>query len=218
MKVFNLMATLYYTDIKCLSLDDESLLSRLTQERLNKINRFRFEADKLRSLAADLLIHYVYHDLSLLKFNQYKKPYIKNGLPFNVSHSGDYVILLVGDGEEVGCDIEKNSDKDMTGVAERILHPKEKRDFSYKNKKDPLIFYQYWTLKESYMKCVGKGFHLYPESFALDLSKEISIIETPEKEFRDCTFNVLDILSGYTVATCRKGSDLPFLTTKNIKF
>ena len=212
------MATLYYTDIKSLSLDDESLLSRLTQERLKKVDRFRFKNDKLRSLAADLLIQHIYQDLSLLRFNQFNKPYIIDGLPFNISHSGDYVILLVGDGEEVGCDIEKNGDKDMKGVAERILHPKEKNTFYYKSKVDPLVFYRYWTLKESYMKCVGKGFHLYPESFALDLSEDISVIETPEKDFRDCTFNILDIINDYTVATCRKGINLPPLETIKIRF
>ena len=84
-----------------------------------------------------------------------KKPYIKNcPYYFNLSHSGDFLLLAVGD-TPVGADIEKITK----------IHPKtlekcfSKEEQSYVEKVGTDAFFEIWTKKESLLKCMGEGFH-----------------------------------------------------------
>ncbi len=83
--------------------------------------------------------------------NEFGKP-LSLQSSFNISHSGNYVILIVNDGKEsVGVDIEKIRDikKDFSSF---VCNEEEK---SYiKNDKD---FFAIWTNKESLLKCIGTG-------------------------------------------------------------
>ena len=72
------------------------------------------------------------------------KPYCRD-LFFNISHSGDFVLLAVSD-FEIGIDIEKIRDVDLK-ISDRCFEEK----VSTKEE-----FFSMWTQKESIIKYLGK--------------------------------------------------------------
>ena len=122
------------TDI--LFLEEDELLAVL-QERMH------------RDKAGALSFSYEYGELG--------KPQIVN-IPkkFNLSHSGDYVVCAVGDGE-VGADIQKWVPyKERT--AERFFAPTEwKLLQELPASQRTELFYRLWSRKEAYGKYTGQG-------------------------------------------------------------
>ena len=139
-----------------------------------KAKCFRFEADRLRTIIGELLARYgICHcfgiDASKLRFNvsEFGKPYIV-GIPyyFNISHSGDYIICGVSD-INIGVDIEKMQDIDF-GFACDVFSDEEIRRISLESaEKKKELFFSIWTLKESYVKWLGTGFHRKLSSYTV---------------------------------------------------
>lgn len=105
---------------------------------------------------------------------------------FNLSHSGDYVLCSAAVEEEndvkVGCDIE--TVKDYQEKMAKRYYCKEEMDaldaLSTEEQKTEL-FYQYWVLKESFMKATRLGMKLDTRTFCVDRSKKDPLlIRQPE--------------------------------------
>lgn len=149
-------------EICCVILDDEIQYENLRQyesllptERQEKIARYRFEKDKLRSLIAGLLIRRVTGGKPLI-FGEHDKPYLADqSCFFSVSHSGDYVVIAVDDAE-LGADVELLPEENRLKIADRFYHPNERE--SVHTFDDPSrAFCRIWTRKEAYLKCTGEG-------------------------------------------------------------
>jgi 4'-phosphopantetheinyl transferase len=123
------------------------------------------EKDKARSLAAGLLMRKYcgITDDSHLTYGKKGKPYLNNGLFFNISHSGDYVILGIAE-EEIGVDIEQIRSHKKS-LAEQCFTEIE-REWLDKQESEE-AFFILWTAKESIMKGSGLGFSLPPKSFSV---------------------------------------------------
>lgn len=146
-------------DIKKLSTE---YCEKLFPKRTKRAFGFSKEEDKFRSLGAGFLIHGVLNiKESNLYYNEHKKPYT-DGIFFNISHSGDYVIAVSSD-NEIGCDIEK-IDSSRIKATEKLFLSEEKEwaDIDPVNR-----FFALWTLKESVMKQQGSGISLSPKSFSV---------------------------------------------------
>lgn len=198
------MANLFLVDIRLLK-RRPSLLELLDQQRLACVKKLRNNRDKLHCLAAGLILRHLFGQDAEIKENPWHKPYIEGKPRFNLSHSGDYVICAVGE-SEIGCDIQNHSDvafkPDIGEIAKRVFHPAELKRFLAASAREE-TFYDFWTLKESYMKALGKGFHLEPNTFHLDVRyPEASLVETPEPAFRECRFSLFRGIPGYTMAIC----------------
>ena len=163
----------YLFDIS--SLDDESferLLKCVKEYRREKIDKLSLKKSKYLSLAVELLIRKACEDFGIsyldeeITFNENGKPSFKNSsYHFNTSHSGNYALCVISD-VEVGCDIEEIKEY-KEKIADRYFASKEKQYLEVSPNKDEL-FYRFWTLKESYMKCIGKGFTKPMNSFELE--------------------------------------------------
>ena len=81
---------------------------------------------------------------SCLRYSDNEKPVV-DGLFFNVSHAGDYVVGVLSDCE-VGCDIEKNANAPLE-VAEHYFYHSELAYIKAAKNKDK-AFFTLWTLKE----------------------------------------------------------------------
>jgi len=91
-----------------------------------------------------------YHLNNDIFYNEYRKPYLKNSkYYFNLSHSGDYTVIVISD-KEVGVDIQKITYK--PNVMNKYFTDSEKK--MCHNAKD---FTKIWVKKESYVKCNGMG-------------------------------------------------------------
>lgn len=136
---------------------------RYFPRRMMRARRFLRPEDRLRCIGAGALLHGL---LGIredeLRENAQLKPFAPSGPHFNLSHSGQYILLAVDDGE-IGADIEQLQSAHLD-LAPRIFQPTELAWM----REDPLPrFYTLWTLKESVMKQRGRGLALAPESFSV---------------------------------------------------
>jgi 4'-phosphopantetheinyl transferase len=86
-----------------------------------------------------------------------KKPFVENqsGLQFNVSHSGDWIIIAIANAT-VGADVEFiNHNFQYIDVLEDNFSIDEIKQIKGNNSIE--IFFKFWTRKESITKTTGKG-------------------------------------------------------------
>lgn len=157
-------------------IDDNKIkefLKCISKEKLDKINRYKFREDYLRSLYGDILVRteimkqmHISNSYINFTLNEYGKPSIEgyDNLFFNISHSEDWVICAISN-EEVGVDIEK-IEKAPIEVAEHYFDSREYKIIKSKEQEEiDEFFYKIWTLKESYIKWIGKGLSVQLDSF-----------------------------------------------------
>ena len=91
-------------------------------------------------------------------------------LTFNVSHTRGLVALAVTRGHRLGVDVEQIDRRVMEGVAERHFAPAEVRELrGIADADQAAAFFEYWTLKEAYIKARGMGLALPLDGFAFAL-------------------------------------------------
>lgn len=142
--------------------------------RRAKIDRLRHEDDKKRSLAGEYLARTLVSDMSGIPFeeivivaDQKGKPKPENiPLEFNISHSENIVVAALHK-DKVGIDVEKIhavrpklfkkvcTDKELEYLFGRIPDDGDyEREASYQ---ELSRFFEIWTIKEAYFKCIGTG-------------------------------------------------------------
>lgn len=139
---------LYTIDINTAFHHKKTLLENVNEKQKEKAFRFVNEVDQIRSLASSYLMNRLSKEP--LQFNEMGKPYYQNGPYFNVSHSGQYIVMAVSS-NEIGVDIEENSGKDMSSLI-RIFNEAEAKMI-----KEHQDFYYLWCAKESLIKCIGSS-------------------------------------------------------------
>ena len=145
----------------------ETFCHRLFPKRMKKAERYLRAEDRLMCIGAGLLISCVAGiSENDIYTSEYGKPYAKNGIFFNVSHSGNCAALVFGN-NETGIDIER-IDQNNFYLAEHIFTKNELLWI----KSDPVIrFHLLWSIKESILKAAGTGLYssvtlpeVYPET------------------------------------------------------
>lgn len=81
-------------------------------------------------------------------------------LYFNISHSGDYVLIALSGTHEIGVDIEQQvPDRELPNIAARVFADAEYQIWSrLPAEKQEAAFYQLWTRHEAGLKALGAGF------------------------------------------------------------
>ena len=140
--------------------DLKPLCERLP-ERMERAGRFRFERDRLLCIGAGLLLLDALgvRDQSELQVGAHGKPLAAGYPGFSLSHSGDWVVLAVGEGE-IGVDIAVRKPAGLR-VAASVFTEEERAWMA----DDPLVRFQIlWTLKESVVKATGQGIGTEPST------------------------------------------------------
>ena len=113
--------------------------------------------------------------------NQHQCPFVdpaQAGTPplqFNLSHTSGLVALAVTRGHRVGVDVERVSRVVDLAVADRHFAPTEVRDLRRLPAEDqPVAFFEYWTLKEAYIKARGMGLALPLGAFAFTVQPPLA--------------------------------------------
>lgn len=193
---------LYITTIK--SLDDkdkyDEAYSNLSVQRKQKVDKLISIDDKKRSILAEVLLKKALTDLYIVSnfeygYNDYGKPYLKDNknIYFNISHSGEYVICVLSK-DEVGCDIQEIKEVNIEGISKYFT---DKEYFSIKNSSNPKeLFYRYWTIKESYMKLIGKELFINLKEFEVPTDDGIIINNNNPYYFKEIDFE------GYVCFVC----------------
>jgi len=82
-------------------------------------------------------------------------------LRFNLTHTAGLVACAVAVGREVGVDVERIDRRLVHDVAERYFSAREVADLrELPLDEQEVVFFDYWTLKESYIKARGLGLAL----------------------------------------------------------
>lgn len=192
------------------------LLGCVSEEKKERISRFHRFEDAQRTLLGDVLARYAIckrlgirnRDL-VFGTNEYGKPILHepNGIHFNISHSGDWVVCAVDD-STVGIDIEMIKPIDFK-IAERFFSRDEYISLINQSEEMKLkYFYMIWTLKESYIKTEGKGLSIPLDSFTIRMEgNNINVIV--DNEIREFYFfqSFLDSDTVYAVCTLNSNTN-----------
>ncbi len=168
-----------------------SFLSILSEERRNKIEKNIYPVSQQQCILGESLLRYILwkhygmrsNEISFT-YNEYGKPALINPkeVYFNISHSGDWIVCGISN-TPIGVDVEKGVNETMS-IAKRFF---TKEEYIYINSQlrcnQHDAFCKIWTLKESYIKCVGKGLSIPLDSFRFEFS---------DNEIRMYKNNILD--------------------------
>jgi 4'-phosphopantetheinyl transferase len=93
--------------------------------------------------------------------NQWGKPALASGPHFNLSHSGDKILIALSATGPVGIDIEQIKPAPPYEIAPEAFTPEERDLLAHTEPQDRAeIFYQLWTRKEALVKAIGRGLDL----------------------------------------------------------
>lgn len=118
------------------------------------------------------------------------KPYIAaptTNLSFNLSHTREWVVCAVARHPFIGIDIEHSErNSKIVLLAERFFSREEcKALISLPAAQQKSRFFDYWTLKEAYIKARGEGISLGLNRFGFELSPTGSIGLHCDRELHD---------------------------------
>ena len=158
-----------------------SLLSaeeRARHERL-KIAHVRLEHLVTRAAVRTLLSRYLDRDPRDWTFekNEYGRPAPVDPpapIRFNISHTAGLIALAFSGGRELGIDVEHVDRRmtDLEDIARTHFAPSEVSELlSLPQDQRRARFFDYWTLKESYIKARGMGLSLPLEQFEFVLGE-----------------------------------------------
>lgn len=175
----------------------QSLYARASEERKRRADRYLRYEDKLRCITADALLRTAMGTENFqIQKNEFGKPYIKdrNDFYYNLSHSGDYVVLAFGN-TEVGIDIQRHDENTDIQTVAQSCFTRDEREYVGESKER---FYEIWTGKESYLKCVGKGLRGGARSVSVrERRSEILFLPNLPRE-------------GYSMSLCAADKDYTF--------
>lgn len=89
------------------------------------------------------------------------KPVVADGVHFNVTHSGDLILLAVSEARAVGIDVERRREVNrVSALTQRWLTESERADLGALNAAgmtESDSFLRIWSLKEARLKALGVG-------------------------------------------------------------
>jgi 4'-phosphopantetheinyl transferase len=150
-------------------------------ERLQE-QRFHFERDRRRYLLTRALVRCMLSRYSSVAprdwtftRNAYGRPRIANdaapAIEFNVSHTGDLIVLAIAGDCRLGVDCESLARGDCVSLAESYFAaPEVAALHALAPAGRQRRFLELWTLKESYIKARGMGLSIPLDEFSFDLS------------------------------------------------
>lgn len=134
-------------------------------------------------------------------YNSNGKPGLKNHqLHFNLSHSGDLVLMGLCREAEIGVDVEHARGHDnYQEIAERFFTKTEVAEL--KTLDD---FYRIWTRKEAYLKMLGHGITFGLDKFSVSAKKDglDCLISAEENLIKNCYLGSLKTEENYFAAFC----------------
>jgi len=188
----------HYLTAKVLT-DFQQLISPQEQDT---IDRKRTDDGKRDALITRGLVRTVLSRYSSISPSQWLfdkgwngKPFIANSdetklaepLEFNLSHAHHLIALAVTRGKVIGIDVEYTKRKsDTKKLAPRYFSASEVKALQALPPEEQQVgFYDYWTLKESYIKACGDGLSVPLHLFSFDIQDRDNISLTFDEKRKD---------------------------------
>lgn len=191
-----------------------SLLPKNIQKKISKL-RFSFHRHQ-KTLSYYLLYHTLANELCkniqdlVIKTDENGKPFLTNyNRQFNLSYSKD-IITLTTDETPVGIDVEYITPLDDINKLLDFFSEEERHDILKKNKHKRIeYFYELWTLKESYVKALGKGLSCPLNAFSFKIYKNKIILSKAINSETDWNFRKYGFYQKYKCSICAKHDTFP---------
>lgn len=195
-------------------------LGLLDSEERTRLQRFHFEKDRHLFAAShvflrQVLSQYVKVPPDQLRFavNRYGKPLLDchskdAAIHFNMAHTSDVVVVAVNSDGEIGVDVERlDHEVDPLVIGDRLFSREESTDLRATPPTGRLLrFFQYWTLKEAYLKAQGAGLSAALDRFTIHLGPggraTLSAVSEQEENFVGWTLFHFQPDQAHVVATC----------------
>lgn len=183
----------------------------LSTQELEQIERYQHQESRKQALVSfsmrrRVLSGYLNCHPKEIEFvaGSYGKPQLAgiDHLHFNVSHSGEYIVIAVSD-NPVGIDLEEHDIAiDALGVGSMLFAEAEMQLLKRCSIEEAcVLFYDLWTKKEAFLKATGWGFHFEnPSQFDFS-SKDCSKIKINGSHYQ---VSNIPHLPGYSLAICQK--------------
>ncbi|PEA12886.1 4'-phosphopantetheinyl transferase [Bacillus thuringiensis] len=194
----------------------KQLSNLVSNEKKERMKRLLNSCDINRTLIGDLLIrslicqkYKINNEEIRFIYNEYGKPFVENfsDFHFNLSHSGEWVVCTTAN-FNVGIDIEKISEIEALKLANEFFSEEEFYDISNINSDEQInYFYDLWTLKESYIKTIGKGLYIPLNSFSI--KKEPPTLISYKYIPQNFYFRQYNIEPNYKISACATRDEFP---------
>lgn len=192
-------------------LEDEWLYRRLYSfascQRREKADQMRFMKDKCLSLGAGVLLETALREAGVRDIHYSEeangKPCLssRQDIRFNISHSGTKVLCALSD-HDIGCDVERIRDKGPEVAKRFFFHEEYEALLACSDPEERrVLFFRFWTLKESFMKATGLGLSLPLDAFCI-LHGTAGITVRQHVDERQYFFQEFDLQDGYRYALC----------------
>jgi 4'-phosphopantetheinyl transferase len=228
----------YYDEI----IDDRQLARLrllLSDNEVAQEGRYYFADDRKRYLVTRAMVRMVlsrYAQIApehwVFSKNAYGRPVIADAivdaeveardLSFNLSHTRGLIALAVTRGRELGVDVENIATRAVSlDVAERFFSPTEVAELScVAPDRQQDRFFEYWTLKESYIKARGMGLSLPLDRFSFEFPNHSAVSISIDPELQDhadrWSFWQYRPTADYLMAICaeRRVDDVPVISLR----
>lgn len=123
-----------------------------------------------------------------IEYTQNHKPFVRNSLSifFSISHTGDYLAIVLSDQKHIGVDLERKRQKKHARIVDSYFAEEEKKRIGNTTSGTCDLFYYFWTRKEALMKVLGIGMH---ESI-LQLDTTKSIVKNNDVDYHFETYDL----------------------------
>jgi 4'-phosphopantetheinyl transferase len=208
----------------------------LSQDERRREERFYFARDRRRFVVSRALLRTVLSRYAptpprdwRFATNRYGRPRIVNhgereqAIGFNLSHTSEVVLLAVSRIAALGVDVEfVRATVAVCEMANRFFATPERAALrALRPEAQTDRFFEYWTLKESYIKARGMGLSIPLDSFAFDLEKtghiEFSVAESLRDDAATWRFWQMQPAAGHFAAVCaRREGGVPILSMRAV--
>ncbi|MFC5475601.1 4'-phosphopantetheinyl transferase family protein [Paraherbaspirillum soli] len=216
----------------------EAYRQLLSAEERRRAQRFLRERDRHRYLVTRALVRTVLSRFTgvapaslIFKENRYGKPALcgmdfdKRTLSFNLSHCDDMIVLAITQDRELGVDVENIALRPAPiNIAKRYFAEEEIVDLTALSvDAQGERFFEWWTLKEAYIKARGMGLSIPLDQFGFrfDASERLEMWMHPNLGDRLSRWHhwQIRIASEYLIGLCaehREDTPFPRITTTRI--
>lgn len=173
----------------------DSLCSLLSPDEHARMARYRHESDRhlyllSRGMMRTVLASYLGCDCQAIAYscNAHGKPTLNDGGPglhFNLTHSHGAIALAVSREREVGIDIEsRHRPAEYLLLAERFFAAAESQHLhGLQDAHQREAFFAIWTLKEAFVKGIGRGLSFPLDAFCFELDVNRFVAFKPLADF-----------------------------------
>jgi 4'-phosphopantetheinyl transferase len=202
----------------------QSLFATLAADERARAERFYFQRDRSRFVAARGVLRTILSCYLALKPSELRFDYGAQGKPavanscgrmlrFNISHSYSLALVAVTWGREIGVDLERvSAEVAKEQVAERFFSPREVAELrSLPVERHTEAFFQCWTRKEAYIKARAVGLSLPLDQFDVSLvpGEPVALLSTQGDRDEASRWSLRELVPGpsYFAALAVEGHD-----------